>query len=58
MDKSLYESANFEEFCEQQKRKGLRKKFWPTLPQMWQEELDFRKEFEDALEKFTNEPTD
>jgi hypothetical protein len=48
-DKPLYNSKDFEEFCEAQKTKGLHPKYWCELPRLWQEELDFRKELEDAL---------
>lgn len=48
-----YQSASYEEFCQREKDKGLRRDLWHTLPQMWGEELKFRTEFEDTLEKFS-----
>ena len=47
----LYDSADFSEYCAEQKRKGLRRSLWRTLPQMWEEELKFRAEFEGAINK-------
>ena len=54
MSKPLYPSKDFEEFCAHQKQKGLKREFWKDLSKMWEEELDFRKEFEDALNKFAS----
>ena len=47
-----YSSNNYEDFCQCEKEKGLRRDLWHTLPQMWKEELKFRAEFEEALAKF------
>ena len=48
-----YSSNDYEEFCQYQKDKGLRRDLWDTLPQMWDRELRFRDEFEQALIKFS-----
>ena len=47
--KPLYSSDDYESFCEYEKQKGLDKKYWKNLPEMWREELRFRKEFEECL---------
>ena len=45
----LYPSKDFEAYVADQKRKGLMRRYWKDLPKMWEEELKFRREFEDAL---------
>lgn len=50
--KPLYSTENYEDFCEYQKSKGLDKKYWNNLPQMWKEEQEFREEFEKAINDF------
>ena len=49
--KPLYSSRDYEEYCQQQKDKGLLKCYWEILPAMWEEELAFRRELEEALDK-------
>ena len=49
-----YDSEDYEEFCERQKYKGLRKEFWHELPAMYMEELEFRAELEGSLERFSD----
>lgn len=53
--KPLYDSADYHEFCERQKEKGLQKKYWKNLPELWERELEFRKRFEEALRKFAEQ---
>lgn len=48
-----YSSQDYQEFCEREKAKGLRRDLWDTLPQMWEEELKFRAEFEGAITRFS-----
>jgi hypothetical protein len=50
--KLLYPSNNYTEYCEHQKRKGLMRKYWKDLPNMWRNELKFRRELEGALNDF------
>lgn len=45
----LYPSKDYAEYVADQKRKGLLRRYWKDLPKMWEEELKFRREFEDAL---------
>ena len=52
--KPLYPSKDYQEFCDHQKAKGLRKRYWKDLPKMWKKELEFREELEDALNKLIN----
>lgn len=52
--KPSYDSSSYEEFCELQKHKGLDKKHWKDLPQMWADELKFREELEETLESIQN----
>lgn len=45
----LYPSKDFKAYVADQKRKGLMRRYWKNLPKMWEEELNFRREIEDAL---------
>ncbi len=38
------ESNTYEEFCAEQKRKGLIRILWKCLPKIWEEELNYRDE--------------
>ena len=49
MVRPLYPSKDYAEYVADQKRKGLMRRHWKDLPKMWDEELKFRREFEDAL---------
>lgn len=51
--KPLYPSDSYETFVELQKAKGLKKKYWQDLPKMWAEELEFRKELEEAINNYS-----
>ena len=44
-----YDSADYRTFCKEQKAKGLQKQHWKDLPQMWVEELAFRRDLEKSL---------
>jgi hypothetical protein len=44
--KPLYAANNYKEFVAWQKQKGLRKKYWKDLPEMWKNEKESRAEFE------------
>ena len=48
-----YSSTSYEEFCQREKEKGLRRDLWHALPNMWEEEMKFRADFEAALAKFS-----
>ena len=50
----LYPSRDYKEYCADQKRKGLMRRYWKDLPEMWKEELAFRRELEDALNERSN----
>lgn len=50
----LYPSRDYREYCADQKRKGLTRRHWKDLPEMWKEELAFRRELEDALNERPN----
>jgi len=52
-----YSSDGYEEFCQREKDKGLRRDLWDKLPELWERELEFRAKFEAALAKFS-EPND
>ena len=47
--KPIYLSDDYTSFVELQKRKGLKPECWKDLPKMWEEELEFRKEYEEAI---------
>lgn len=47
--KPFYESLEYAEYVAEQKRKGLLKRYWKDLPQMWLAVLEFRREYECAL---------
>lgn len=49
MAKPIYNSETFDEFCESEKARGLHPALYSQLPEMWKEELAFRKEFEESL---------
>jgi hypothetical protein len=53
--KPLYDSHDYESYCKIQKQKGLKKCYWHELPGMYIEHLEWRKEFEEALEKCSND---
>jgi len=50
--KPWYRSKKYIDFCEEQKQRGLQKKYWKELSKMWKAEQEFRKDFEAALNKF------
>lgn len=50
--KPIYDSNDYESFCKKRKQSGLKKKYWHELPGMYIEHLEWREEFEKALEKF------
>ena len=47
--KPFYESNTYEEFCAEQKRKGLKRSHWKNLEEMWRKELEHRKNLEECL---------
>lgn len=51
----LYDSQDYKDFCEKQIEKGLHKDYHDLLPEMWGEELEFREELEESLNKFVNQ---
>lgn len=52
----LYASTDFKEYCAEQKAKGLNRSLWRHLPEMWEDELQFRADFEEALAKAGSPP--
>jgi len=50
--KPHYDTEDYREYVRFQKADGLKKKHWKDLPKMWEEELRFRKDFENALANF------
>jgi len=50
--KPLYDSKDYKEFVKNEKAKGLIRSEWKNLPKLYQKELDFRAEFEQALDNF------
>jgi len=49
MPKPLYNCSTFEEFCQSEKARGLHPALYGQLPEMWEEELAFRRDFEETL---------
>ena len=47
--KPFYESNTYEEFCADQKRRGLKRSHWKNLEEMWRKELENRKDLEECL---------
>lgn len=45
----LYPSKDFDAYAADQKQKGLLRRYWKDLPNMWEDELKFRREFEDSI---------
>ena len=52
--KPHYDSRDYNEYVEEQKAKGLQRKYWRNLPKMWEEELRFRTGLEAALAEFVS----
>lgn len=48
----LYPSDGFLAFCRMEIRKGLTLWYWITLPAMYRREMQFRRDFESALQKY------
>lgn len=52
--KPLYDTKSYSEYVKTQKKRGLRREFWPDLPKMWKKELKFRRGLERALREFAS----
>lgn len=54
----LYPSKDYKEFVDYHKQKGLSRNHWKDLPKMWEDELQFRREMNEALnpKSITMEP--
>lgn len=50
-----YDTHTYEEFAALEKQRGLDERYWDDLPKMWENELLFRKELEDAVNNWVQE---